>query len=365
LVGSSPRVRNIELLGAQDIRSWAARHNLVLRATLVQQMNEPKRHHLVPQFYLQRFGLNNKVELVYREDLNRSIVLEVENALFERDFYTIDTDEGRDTSVERMFGTHVEGPAARALARVVEEKRPVSLPGLRGAISTFLAFQFVRGASVRRAQVEFFKAQARKMASLATPEMVQTELLRQGDRISYEEAEGIVSFAQGGKYEIEVSHQANLHLGSALNAALELIPLFANRKWILLEFGTPTLVTGDEPIALVGDSLSPGEALGVYNAPEIVFPTDPRHALVMVRPDRLSEDSVSSGNERMANVINRHVAFNCHRFVVRQPGTDPLRDLAIPAKAAPVVVVGDYIIAQPRVSVQARAAFLRRHRMRG
>jgi hypothetical protein len=328
-------------------------------------MNEPKRHHLVPQFYLRRFAMGNNVELVRREDPKRSIRLDVENALFERDFYTIETDEGRDTSVEKMFGTHIEGPAARAITRVVDAKRPMSFPGLRGAISTFLAFQFVRGPVTRHAHVEFFKAQARAIALRATPEMVQKELVRQGDPISYEEAEGIVSFAQTGKYEIEVSNHANLHLGAALKAALDLIPLFATRKWVLLEFETPALVTGDEPIALVGSSLSPGEPLGVYNAPEIVFPTDPRHALVKVRPDRISEDKVSAGNQRMADVINRHVAFSSHRFIVRLPGTDPLRGLAIPDKAAPIAVVGDYLIVQPRVSASARSTFLSKQRIRG
>jgi hypothetical protein len=286
----------------------------------------------------------------------------VENALVERHFYSIDTDDGRDPVVEQMLASHIEGPAARAVARVVDEGRSVSLPGLRGAISSYLAFQFVRGRAMRHAHVEFFKAQTRKISSLATPEMVKAELERQGEVITEQEAEDIVEFAQRGEYEIRVSSEANLHLGAALSTALDLIPFFARRKWILLEFESPVLITGDEPIALVGSSLSPGEPLGLYDAPEIVFPTDPRHALVMVRPDRSEHEGRFNGSPSMATIINRHIAFSCHHFVVRYPGTDPLKGLDVPDKATPVVTLGDHLILQPRTSVQGRSRWLRAHR---
>ena len=112
-------------------------------------MGEPKRHHIVPEFYLRRFADAGKVELLKRSNLAESIHTSVENALVERHFYSIDTDEGRDSQVEKMLGSQVEPGAARAITRLVDEGRSLSLPGLRRAVSTFLAFQYVRGPAMR------------------------------------------------------------------------------------------------------------------------------------------------------------------------------------------------------------------------
>ena len=150
-----------------------------------------------------------------------------------------------------------------------------------------------------------------------------------------------------------------MHLSVALKAALELVPLFLERSWTVLDFATPVLLTGDEPLALVGESLSPGEALGAGDAPEVVFPTDPWHALVLHRRDQGRGDGRHAGTQSMADIINAHVAFNCHRFLIRYPGTDPLQGIEIPTKAPPVMTLGDMIIIQPRVSVQGRKAWLR------
>jgi hypothetical protein len=222
-------------------------------------MNEPKRHHVVPEFYLKRFGQNGRIELLDRTDLGRSITTTVDNALVEKHFYSIETHDGRDTSVERMFASHVEGPASRAIGRVVDQGKPVSMLGLRRAISTFLAFQYVRGAATRYAQVEFFKATTQKIATLATPDMIRAHFLRQGEMMTQEEAEDLVDFARHGDYRIGVSSEANLHLGMLLQTALELVPLFEKRRWILLNFPSAMLITSDEPIALVGRTHSPGE----------------------------------------------------------------------------------------------------------
>ena len=289
----------------------------------------------------------------------------VSAALAQKHFYSIDTDEGRDTIIEEMFASKIEGPAARAISRVIDEKRPCAFPGLRCAIANFLAFQFVRGPAARHAAVEFFKANARKIATMATAEVVQGVLGRQGEPISLAEAQELVEFAQGDQYRMEVSSEANVHLGVALKAALDLVPFFLKRSWTVLDFEIPALLTGDEPLALVGKSLSPGEAVGAADAPEIVFPTDPWHALVLHRPDQKRGDDRYSGTQRMADIINAHVAFNCHRFLVRYPGTDPLQGRAIPKKAPPVMTIGDVVIIQPRVSVQGRKAWLHhQHRRR-
>ncbi len=65
-------------------------------------MSEPKRHHLVPEFYLRRLAHNGIVELVDRHDPQRVDRVSVQNALVEKHFYGIDTEDGRDTAMENV-----------------------------------------------------------------------------------------------------------------------------------------------------------------------------------------------------------------------------------------------------------------------
>jgi hypothetical protein len=43
----------------------------------------PKRHHVVPRFYLERFSLNGHVELVPRDNVGKSFPVSIDRALAE------------------------------------------------------------------------------------------------------------------------------------------------------------------------------------------------------------------------------------------------------------------------------------------
>jgi len=85
-------------------------------------MSEPKRHHVVPEFYLRRFSREGEIELVARDDCRAVVSTGVSAALVQKYFYSIDTDQGRDAIVEKMFASEIERPAARAIARVIDQK---------------------------------------------------------------------------------------------------------------------------------------------------------------------------------------------------------------------------------------------------
>jgi hypothetical protein len=322
-------------------------------------MSDPVRHHIVPQFYLERFEEGGAFKLVDRNNHGRSFPSNARHALAENDFYTVDTDEGRDTVVETMFSEHVEGPAATAVRRLVEEGRSLGGPGLRGPISLFLAFQWVRGPAWRNMMVEHSKASTRMLMSLAKPSDVVRTLQARGEEITAEEAAEIAADARGGNYDLVVERAANLHLGVALKAAVRLAPRLDARTWSIVEFDEPVLATCDDPVLLVGkDPLSPGEAGGIDGALRVVVPLDPRHALVMARPDVSAEQLRRRGNVDDARVINLHVAFHAHRFIVRTPGTNPLEGIVAPKKAPSVFVLRDMVIMQMHASEKRRAEYL-------
>jgi hypothetical protein len=320
----------------------------------------PRRHHTVPKFLLRRFAADDQVQLVWRDDLSRSFPTNVDNALVETDFYNIETDAGASTEVEELLGTHIEGPAARALRRVVDESRFPPMPGLRETLSQFFSFQFVRGPAMRHMLVNQFKATAVKIASLVTPEMARKHLREtDGREPTDDEVTEFAAFAhQTDEDRVQVDKEANLHLGMALGVVYELLPYFARRRWQLLHFNDPLLITGDEPVGLIGASTRAGDrSLGLGMAPELVIPTDPTHALVLVRPDRTTQESILQGTPEMARIINLNLAYGCHRFLVHRPGATPLRGLSLPNRGPSVRVKGDYIVTHAR---PARASVARK-----
>ncbi len=311
----------------------------------------PKRHHVVPKFYLRRFAVNDRVQLVSRDEPRKTFVTSVDNALVQKDFYSIDTEAGRETDVEEFVANQVEPGAARALRRMVDEGAFPPPRGVRDALSRFLAFQFVRGASLRSALTEHYEVIAKKIGSLMTEEMARRHLLESdGVEPSDEDVRGLVEFAHDTDgYRVGVGSEANLHLGLMLKVALDLIPYFAKRSWQLLQFSAPLLVTGDEPVALVDRTATPGsEPLGLAGAQEIVFTADPAHALILVRPDRSKTEATRVGTPDMARLINRHVGFASHEYLVHAPGTEPLKGLHFAKKRGPVEVHGDHVLLRGR-----------------
>lgn len=325
--------------------------------------NDPKLHHLLPRFYMERFAAKNgKVEAVARDDFRRHFEVKPRNILGENDYYTIEHDDGQDITVEKMFAEHVEGPAAEALRRLVDQERPVAAPGPRAAIALLIATQYVRGERVRQAVVEFQKEVFRKAITTASPAAVRDVLRRQGQEISEKDAAGIVEFARGDEYEIDVEREANLHLSTVLPASLEIVPYLEQRSWQLLEFADPLILTSDEPVVLVGrDPTTPGDNPGGFAAArEIVFPTDPHHALVLLSPDQRKSSGRGRGGPKQAEIINRHVAFNSYRFIIRRPGTNLLEGMVLPKRAPAVFVAGDTVAVQPHSSEDSRRRFLSR-----
>jgi hypothetical protein len=319
----------------------------------------------VPQFYLRRFSISEKVELIQREDTNRRFETSVGNALVERHFYTIPgVDEAPDTAFEKMLADQIEGPGADGIRRIVDERRAATFPKPRSSVARLVAFQYLRGPSSRFATVEQYKGLVKKTAKLSTPEMFKRYLGEMmAEDVSDEEAQELYEFAQDDEqYEIGVSSESLLHAQLAVMTVPTIVRRLLARTWEVVEFKAPLLVTGDEPVALMDeDAVDPGEALGISLASTIVFPTDPWHAILMHRGGHRQINERRIGDAALAHRINRHVAFACHRFIVQRPGGDSVADLALPGKAGPVETIGPYVL--HRRNLSERGAKLMRDMM--
>jgi hypothetical protein len=67
-------------------------------------MAEPRRHHLVPESYLRRFAdERDQVRVVSRTDPGHTFVTGITNTAVERDFYTVETDDGPSQEIEKLL----------------------------------------------------------------------------------------------------------------------------------------------------------------------------------------------------------------------------------------------------------------------
>lgn len=263
------------------------------------------------------------------------------------------------------MGDNVEGPAKKDLDKLLA-RRSSTLPAFRSRLSYFLALQYIRGAATREARVDYFKSLFKMVALFATPEIIQAELLRQGEEVSLDDAEEILAVGQAPTTTVglqpigpqQLPADSLLHAPNLFKEAEQLKLYFYRRGWIVMQFANPCLLTSDEPVAIASAD-APGQADGVGTAQTLVFPLDPRHALVMVHPEQQAEiHAWQLGTPEQARIINLHVAFKAHRHIIFHPDTDPLDGLVIPKKAPPTYRVGNYLMTSPHQSIETRRRML-------
>ena len=102
-------------------------------------MNQPKRHHTLPRFYMERFAKDGMIDVLDRENLDRFFKAPPSKAIAETHFYSVRTAEGHDNAVEKMLSAQVENPAATAFRRIFDEGHSLREKRSRAAISLFLA----------------------------------------------------------------------------------------------------------------------------------------------------------------------------------------------------------------------------------
>ena len=238
------------------------------------------RHHIVPRFYLNRFSRAGT--LLVRDRADGSSSLRNVRDLGMKDFYTfINTDDELDGSMEQLLA-ELEAEASvlfRQLFNPFTRPRPLS-PDERTALDTFVAFQMVRGMRNRR-EIELI---ADYYAKLQTG-----HLLSQDDLT-----------------KIEIFPDQNEHIGMMGPMSKQVMEVLGDRPTMILTLDKPLLITCDEPVLVIKDDLpsshhvptcvdetdqpfprdrqivhvSTTRTRGLATAEEIVFPVDPKTAIV-------------------------------------------------------------------------------------
>lgn len=280
----------------------------------------PRKHHLVPHFYLKAWTRNGQIRVTDVET-RRSFTTSPSKAVRVTDFYRLEANE-LDPKVlpPLLFETmlsEIEGWGKAAITQLLEEPTQLE-PELAAKFAWFLGFQFTRGAAHREEVMtisnEFFKL---KYLGLSD-EGIRQELARRGadptDTAVRQTRDLFERIAQG---ELIVAPQQAALVGqSGVNAA-EVGEYFLGRAWIVCRTHG-VLVTSDEPVVTVG---GPGQSrdqrAGIATAGVILFPLAPTHLLVMMREDL----AIANGYAPLGTVNTDELGYVetvdvCHELVM-------------------------------------------------
>ncbi len=286
-------------------------------------MSAPKRHHYVPQMYLERFAGPDGRLLVRRRD-GKTFTTKPRNVAVETGFYDVDVGNGSvSKEVEHML-SDLEGLTAHAL-RSIDQTGKAPAPGSeeRDVLSAFLAMQHVR-TPVQRQRILFWDRLAQYLDGRElSPDLVASFLrdVHLREEPSDAEVRSALTFAQGGGVPKQPPDK-NESISLMLNSLPKLAATIDRYVWTVEHERKGRLITSDAPLVLwrPPSHRDQFEGIGIETATEIRLPLDPTKQLVLSRTTRPPSVRVSP---RRADECNRVVMADCHQFCIANPSDEP------------------------------------------
>lgn len=107
-----------------------------------------KRHHLVPRFYLERFGNPKKQVTVYVRRARRSYVTSILTTAVEAGFYEVRDESGEQSEMVEDALENIEGVAKSVIEDIAEGFLPAN-EAERATLTVFLSLQVTRTRELR------------------------------------------------------------------------------------------------------------------------------------------------------------------------------------------------------------------------
>jgi hypothetical protein len=254
-------------------------------------MATARRHHYVPQCYLNGFVADREKPKLFVVDLETRSTFETApaNVAAERDFHKIDLEGHPPDALENAF-SKFETQLDHALKRIVAAKS-IADEKDRNLVFELMAVLAVKNPRLREA-FSGFRSQIAKMImdlATATPERWAAQM-RAAKRDGFVEAETdevdyltMRAFVASGAFEIETPAMEHLHV--ELPTAEHVFPTLAERKWMLVRAPAgASFITSDHPIYIMWQDPSergrlppPGYSM---KGTQVIFPVS--HELAMI-----------------------------------------------------------------------------------
>jgi hypothetical protein len=250
-----------------------------------------KRHHFVPEFYLRGFSLDGRIVTVRLPGTRRFVQL-VHSAGAETHYYTLAGHTSEPDVFEKAL-SEIEGQAAKVFEEIGRGRWPLSVQD-RETLAAFITVQAVRGPAQRRNMQRIASQAARlEIGYGGRANVARWVKRRTGISISEEQAD--LMWDQATSPEGPPIRIPNvLHLNQIIRNSEALVKYVAGRPWTLVRFRRRSLVTCDNPVALIPhrDHQS-WEGVGFMTAWGITYPLTRKIGLLMSDPMVLADRGVT------------------------------------------------------------------------
>jgi hypothetical protein len=215
-------------------------------------LNNPKRHHYLPQFYLRNFCRDGLL-WVYDRERNEYRQQTPINTAIENQFYTaIGPDGEKHTHIEKFF-SFIEGET-KPIIEKIDNGQKID-PNEKGMLATFISFLKVRVPNFEKTVNEANEKMIKKVNQFMFSSEEQTAALIK----KVEETTGkrqdispkdLMDFVQGDRYTM--NFQRELYLSTMIEMGQKMVMYFLSMDWLFLQSpSTSSFITSDSPFILI------------------------------------------------------------------------------------------------------------------
>ena len=285
-----------------------------------EQVSQPRRHHLLPQFYMRAFADDTGRVRVVERGTGREYTTGPANVFVERDYYTVSSVNAEDdhSLIEGLY-SQVETVAAPVFEQLRAGEFPLEGQD-RSEFASFIALQVSRGRSFRTLMDDMTDQMGRMMLSMAADappgyweaKRAAWEATGEGPEPPPPPTdEQRRMLREGTTFDIKPSRE---HIVEMSFAHLEEMTfVLMAMTWRLVEFPGPWLFSSEHPITYWRwpSPMDPMTGIGPATADEVRIPICPTRALVLTPPepgrklfDRSDHERVYDGTVAAARRLN-------------------------------------------------------------
>lgn len=283
-------------------------------------MSVPRRHHLLPQFYMRSFAdTKGRVRVVARAS-GDEFTTGTANVFVERDYYTVSSVDAEDDPalIEGLY-SQVEGVAAPIFEQLRDGEFPLDGQS-RSEFASFMALQVSRGRMFRDFMDRVTDEMGRMVLRVAAdaPEgyweakRTEWEANPEGPEPPPPLSERDRQMLREGKaFNIKPSREHVIEMSFAHLEQMTLVLMAMT--WRLVVFDEPCLFTSEHPLSYWREP-SPMDrmyGIGPTTADEVRLPISPTRALVLTPPepgrkplDRSEHERTYAGTRTAARRLN-------------------------------------------------------------
>lgn len=296
---------------------------------------EPRRHHLVPRFYLERWAVDGRVRVVDLLRGRNAYELSPAQAALETDFYRLDEPDDETSPVYwEAWLSEVERKAAASIVRVDAAGPGAMDDEAHQWLCLFLSVQMTRSRSARLRRRAMFAEQMARVLEVGGPGHLARELSATDRSFTSEDLEELVADVERFRADpSQLPLPRKEDLESSAKTATHIAGILMTRHVTL--YGTRrALITCDEPVVELHENMAnPAIGGGVWGAPILAFPLGPHSVLALYRRDLeppLEPGSMLTTSETID--LNSSILANAYSFTIARAGDSIAERLYLPSQ---------------------------------